>query len=352
MTAFSADLLRWYDAHKRDLPWRGPRVSAYHTWLSEIMLQQTRVDTVIPYFHRFIERFPRVDDLAAAPLDAVLSMWSGLGYYSRARNLHRAAQLVVERGGFPQDLVGLKSLPGVGDYVSAAVGSIAFGVVEPAIDGNLERVLARCAAHSGGRKAVLALGRDRIDPDRPGDFNQAMMDLGSQICTPRAPGCGACPVAAHCAGWALGRPTDFPSPKARRVVPERKGVAAALWRDGRLLLARRPAEGLFGGLYELPGALLEAGQIAENELAGLISDKLGLRVDSSRRLGAVRHTLTHMRLEVEVIAITSSGSPDLRHYTALVWADPGKPEELDALGLSTLARKALSVATTPQVSIF
>jgi A/G-specific adenine glycosylase len=246
MTAFSADLLAWYDAHKRDLPWRGPRVSAYHTWLSEIMLQQTRVDTVIPYFHRFIERFPRVDDLAAAPLDAVLSLWSGLGYYSRARNLHRAAQLVVERGGFPQDLAGLKSLPGVGDYVSAAVGSIAFGVVEPAIDGNLERVLARCAAHPGGRKAVLALGRERIDPARPGDFNQAMMDLGSQICIVRDGPWGAPPTspAPKPGGWcpsARGWPRPsgetagccWPVARPRASLVASTSCPAPCWRRGR-----------------------------------------------------------------------------------------------------------------------
>jgi A/G-specific adenine glycosylase len=353
MTPFARDLLSWYDAHARDLPWRGPSVPAYHTWLSEIMLQQTRVQTALPYFHRFLERFPRVEDLAAAPLDDVLAMWSGLGYYSRARNLHRAAQLVAERGGaFPESIVGLKALPGVGDYVSAAVGSIAFGLVEPAIDGNLERVLARVHAHPGGRKPARALGLALIPPDRPGDFNQALMDLGSGVCTPRNPACIDCPVRRHCDGYATGAPTDFPLKKVRKKAPARAAVSAALWRDGRLLLARRPPDGLFGGLYELPGGLLDDGVDPVAAAPALLADRLGLDATVTARLGAVSHTLTHMRLQVEVVAVTAVGEPETRHYTALLWADPTDTHALDQLGLSTLARKVLKVAAKRQEALF
>ena len=353
MTPFARDLLAWYDAHARDLPWRGAAVSAYHTWLSEIMLQQTRVQTVLPYFGRFLERFPRVEDLAAAPLDDVLAMWSGLGYYSRARNLHRAAQMVAERGGaFPDTLAGLKALPGVGDYVSAAVGSIAFGLVEPAIDGNLERVLSRVHAHPGGRKPARALGLALICGERPGDFNQALMDLGSGVCTPRNPSCAVCPVQRHCDGFAVGSPTDFPVKKARKKAPVRAAVSAALWRDGQVLLARRPPDGLFGGLYELPGGLLDDGVDPVAATPGLLRDRLGLDAAVIGRLGAVKHTLTHMRLQVEVVAVTAVGEPVVRHYTALLWADPTDRDALDQLGLSTLARKVLKLAAERQETLF
>ena len=351
MSTFADDLLGWYDAHARDLPWRGPAVPAWHTWLSEIMLQQTRVQTVIPYFERFTERFPTLADLAAADLDEVLAMWSGLGYYSRARNLHRAAQMAAEQASFPATIPALKALPGVGDYVSAAVGSIAFGLPEPAIDGNLERVLSRVHAHPGGRKAVLPFGRALISADRPGDWNQAMMDLGSRICRPKQADCGACPVRAHCAGFAAGTPTAWPEPRKRKKAPQRAAVATAIWRDGRLLLARRPPRGLFGGLYELPGGLLEEASPPGPAAVALLAEKLGLAVTVERRLGAVQHTLTHMRLQVEVLEASAVGEPEPSGYTAVVWADPDDADALDGLGLSTLARKVLAVVRGAQQSL-
>lgn len=352
MTPFSRDLLRWYDNNKRDLPWRGPEVPPWHTWLSEVMCQQTRVETVKPYFATFVERFPTLQDLASAPLDDVLALWSGLGYYSRARNLHRAAQQVAEAGAFPDTLEGLKALPGVGDYASAAIGSIAFGLVAPAIDGNLERVLARTHAHPGGRKAVLPLGQAQICEKRPGDWNQAMMDLGSRICRPRNPRCAECPVRAHCAGHRTGDPTRFPEPRKKRVVPERKGVAAVLERDGAVLFGRRPPEGLFGGLFELPGALLEAGVSPLEAVPGVLEQTLGVEARVEGRLGSVRHTLTHMRLEVEVVSVVFVGTPDTRHYTALAWVGLEDEEALIGMGLSTLARKVLKVARKRQRSLF
>lgn len=352
MTPFTRDLLRWYDVEKRDLPWRGPTVPPWHTWLSEVMLQQTRVETAKPYFATFIERFPTIEHLAAAPLDEVLALWSGLGYYSRARNLHRAAQQVAAAGSFPDTLVGLKALPGVGDYASAAIGSIAFGLSAPAIDGNLERVLARTHAHKGGRKAVLPLGEAQISEDRPGDWNQAMMDLGSRICRPRNPRCADCPVRVHCAGHRTGEPTQFPAPKKKRVVPERVGVAAVLERDGRLLFGRRPPSGLFGGLFELPGAILESGSDPVGSAPEVLARTLGVTAAVDSRLGSVRHTLTHMRLQVEVVAVSAVGEPDTRHYTALAWVSLGDDEALSGMGLSTLARKVLKVARKRQGQLF
>lgn len=347
MSPFTRDLLAWYDIAARVLPWRGEAVPPYHTWLSEIMLQQTRVQTVLPYFHRFLERFPRVQDLAVAPLDEVLAMWSGLGYYSRARNLHRAAQMVVEQGAFPDTIKGLRALPGVGEYVSAAVGSISFGLPVPAVDGNLERVLSRVHAHPGGRTKIRDIAQVLVPANRPGDFNQALMDLGSRICKPKSPSCPDCPVQVHCAGLKTGTPTAFPEPKKRRVVPTRAGFAAALWRDGRLLLARRPNQGLFGGLYELPGALVDGAADPVAEVTAMLADQVGLDVAVRSRLGTVKHTLTHMHLMVTVVGVEDVGGPNppvLSRYTAFRWVDPADIVTLESLGLSTLARKTLEVA--------
>ncbi|MCB9778109.1 MAG: A/G-specific adenine glycosylase [Alphaproteobacteria bacterium] len=359
----AALLLAWYDRHHRALPWRAETPAerdAYRTWLSEIMLQQTRVETVKPYYAAFLDRFPTVDDLADADLDRVLELWSGLGYYSRARNLHHAARQVRDAGGFPGDLAGLRGLKGVGPYVAGAIASIALGLDAAAVDGNVVRVLSRLWAHGEaglhpGHKGVWALAEAMLPPGRAGDFNQALMDLGSGICTPRAPRCGACPLAADCDARAGDRVDAFPPVKVRRVAPARTGVAVVLERRGRVLLARRPEEGLFGGLYELPGGLLEEGEAVEPGAQRLVEERLGLPIRVEARLGEVQHTLTHMRLTLHVLRVATGAPvagevdapvPDLDHrwYTASTWIradDPG------ALGLSTLARKALAVATAP-----
>ena len=341
MTPFSADLLAWYDAHRRTLPWRDAGVSPYRTWVSEVMLQQTRVETVKPYFERWMARFPTVDALAAAPLDEVLSLWSGLGYYSRARNLHRAAQQVVVDGSFPTTVVGLRTLPGVGEYIAGAVGSIALGLDVPAVDGNLERVLARVHQHLGSRREVIALAKALLPAGRAGDFNQALMDVGSGVCRPRNPDCPACPVSAHCAGLRSGDPLRYPAAKKKRVVPERTAVAGVWTRGRTLLLARRPAEGLFGGLYELPGGMVPDGQTPEDALVTFGADRLGVTWAAGAHLGTVRHTLTHMRITTHVMVAAALGDPTSNHYTALTWVDPDAP---GGIGLSTLARKALKLA--------
>lgn len=345
MHPFSRDLLAWYDAHRRTLPWRDDGVSPYRTWVSEVMLQQTRVETVKPYFARWMDRFPTVEDLANAPLDDVLAMWSGLGYYSRARNMHKAAQLVRDAGAFPTDLSGVRALPGVGEYIAGAVGSIALGLDVPAVDGNLERVLARVHAHPGGRKAMTAVAADLLPEGRAGDWNQALMDLGSGVCTPRKPRCPDCPVATHCMGRVSGDPTRFPVKKARKKAPRRAAVAGVLTRGGRVLLARRPTEGLFGGLYELPGRILDRARARPGDLAAALDERLGVTASVGPSLGSVQHTLTHMRIELHVHAVTTDAEPTPSHYTALAWVDPASPGEL---GLSTLARKALALAADKQ----
>ena len=273
--AFRRALLSWYDREKRELPWRGTR-EPYRVWLSEIMLQQTRAEAVAPRYEAFLTRFPTVAALAAADEEAVLKAWEGMGYYSRARNLRRAAMEVVRRGGFPRSAKEWQKLPGVGAYTAAAVASIAFHEAAPALDGNQARVLSRLLAFEGTvdtPQRLRAQAEALIDRERPGDYNQALMDLGSGVCTPRAPKCGLCPVAAFCAARAGGDAESYPHlppPIARREV-EVTVVLAYL--GGRVLVRRRPSKGLLAGLWEFPnfseGTLAEAlpGARATGELA-------------------------------------------------------------------------------------
>lgn len=349
MQPLSRDLLAWYDAHRRTLPWRDDGASPYRTWISEVMLQQTRVETVKPYFARWMDRFGTVEALAAADPDEVLGMWSGLGYYSRARNLHRAAQQIVRDGAFPTDMAGLRALPGVGEYIAGAIGSIALGLDEPAVDGNLERVLSRVRAVPGGRKAITTIARELLPAGRAGDWNQALMDVGSGICTPRKPRCGDCPLRPHCAGHAGGTPTAFPVKKKKRAVPERTAVGLVVRGPKGLLVARRPAEGLFGGLHELPGGFAEAGEAPPVALARLVQSRLGRALGALQPLGSVKHTLTHMRITLHVFEGTLDvPAAPAGFYTALRWVAPARPE---GVGTSSLARKAMALAVTPDPQV-
>lgn len=335
-------LLVWYGERARRLPWRGPEVSAWETLLSEFMLQQTRVDTVLPYFHRFVQRFPTPAHMAAAPDDEVLALWSGLGYYARARNLKKTAEILAEAGAFPTDEAGLRALPGVGEYMAGAVGSIALGLDLIAIDGNLERVLCRVHRHPGGRKEAKALGLSLLPPGRAGAFNQALMDLGATICTPRSPRCRECPIAFTCGAAEAGEPERYPSPKPKRAVPERAAVSACVRRDGRVLVGRRPSEGLFGGLYEMPGGELDPGEAPEAGLIRRLEQRLGVGARVIGPLGAVPHVLTHMRLTQHVLAVELLGEPAPVGYSALAWIDPAAPEAA-GIGLSSLSQKALAL---------
>lgn len=321
-------LLAWYRAHRRRMPWR-EEVSPYRTLVSELMLQQTRVETVIPYFHRFMETFPTVEALAAADEERVLERWSGLGYYSRARNLHRAARAVVAVGGFPADHGGLLSLPGVGPYTAGAIGSIALGLDLPVVDGNVERVLSRQLAEPAmGKRRPWEVMTALLPPGEAGDFNQAVMELGATICTPRSPRCLLCPVRPTCRG--VDEPERFPAPKERKEVPRAHAHHAVLRRDGCILLSRRPPTGLLGGLWELPGG--------EGELRDALG-RIGLDLRGASVLGEVVHRFTHLHLTVTVHDAVADGEvylrPDLR------WVPVG---EVDGMALSTLARKTLAVA--------
>ena len=344
----AAALLAWYDRHRRSMPWRaGPGESAdpYRVWLSEIMLQQTTVATVVPYFERFLARFPTVEDLARAPEGEVMEAWAGLGYYARARNLHACARAVAAAGAFPGDIAGLRALPGIGAYTAAAVASIAFGVPAVPVDGNVERVAARVFAVEaplpGGRAAIAAaaaaLGADAAARARPADFTQALFDLGATVCTPRAPACALCPWRDPCRGRAGGAPERLPVKAPRPVRPVRHGAHFVLEdADGGVLLRRRPPSGLLGGMLELPGTPwrdaawdgAEAGAYAPQPAAW-------------RMVGRAEHGFTHFVLvmdvyaaRVETIGVGGDGSD------GVVTPASG----LGAAALPTVMRRCVAVA--------
>lgn len=343
MTASISDqLLAWYDAHARDLPWRLPPGEPlpedpawpYRVWLSEVMLQQTTVAAVKPYFAKFTQLWPTVEALAAAPEDDVMAAWAGLGYYSRARNLMKCARAVAERGGFPATEAELRALPGLGDYTAAAVAAIAFGSRAVVVDANVERVVARLFAIDtplpGARRAIRAAA-DAITPQtRAGDFAQAMMDLGAQTCTTRAPRCLLCPLAGACAARAAGDPERLPVKPAKKAVPERRGTAFWITRGGgaEVWLVTRPAEGMLGGMRALP----DDGWNARQDGSGMAP------VDGEwASRGAVRHGFTHASLTLEVRALDIAATP------------PGEGQwwpvsRIAEAGLATLFAKAAALA--------
>lgn len=301
-------LLRWYDRHRRELPWRAPPGATqdpYRVWLSEVMLQQTTAAAVVPYFERFIERFPTLGALAAAPETEVLAAWAGLGYYSRARNLHRTARAVAERG-LPREPAGLAALPGIGGYTAAAVAAIAFGAPVVPVDGNVIRVLARRHAVTEAlpgamgaiRAAAEALAGEPAVRRRAGDFAQALFDLGAGICTPAAPACLLCPWERSCAANEAGIAESLPRRPPKRARPHRYG--AHFWLvdgAGRVLLRRRPEAGLLGGMTELPGTAWREEKWREAEALAAAPMHA-----SWRKLGEVQHGFTHFTLSLEVFA--------------------------------------------------
>ncbi|HEX7055582.1 MAG TPA: A/G-specific adenine glycosylase [Bacilli bacterium] len=317
---FAKHLLQWYSAGKRDLPWRRTN-DPYRIWVSEIMLQQTRVDTVIPYYCRFLERFPTVQALAAAPEEEVLKLWEGLGYYSRARNLHKAARVVVENHGgiVPKDKEEMSRLPGVGPYTAGAVLSIAYDVAEPAVDGNVLRVLARFfgladdIAKPAARKKFEALARTLLPAGMAGEFNQAVMELGALVCTPQSPSCAACPVREHCAARINGMVEQLPvKSKAKPPRPEHRIAALIVGsgaNSGKIYVRRRPDNGLLAGMWELPHYFLsdnmtakDAGQrdAALAEMARRLENDEGIIVKPGHMLLQVEHTFSHIRWLLDV----------------------------------------------------
>jgi A/G-specific adenine glycosylase len=329
-------LLAFYRTHKRDLPWRKRR-DAYGIWLSEIMLQQTQVDTVRPRYLAFLALFPTIEALAAADVETVCEAWAGLGYYRRARNLHRAAQVVVaeHQAQMPASLPALLALPGVGRYTAGAIASIAYNIAAPIVDGNVARVFARLyaisepAASTAGKKLLWAYAARLVEGEHPGDLNQALMELGATVCTPRAPRCCDCPIQAHCQAWAQNRVALLPAPVVRSA-PKAMAVAFAYVAQpkGVWLVRRAVSAGLWAGLWELPSA---DGVGAKAKLAAALGAPLGPPV------GAVAHRLTHRQVTATIYRPKAQpafvASANMR-----LWKDP-----LSA-PLSTLARRAILAA--------
>jgi A/G-specific adenine glycosylase len=302
-------LIRWFDKNKRDLPWRKTR-NPYAVWVSEIMLQQTQVDTVIPYYQRFLKAFPTVKILARSNLAKVLKVWEGLGYYSRARNLHQASRIIVKDFGnkIPGNLKDLLGLPGIGRYTAGAILSIAFDKKAAVLDGNVKRVLSRLFAVSGdpakGKTEGLlwSLSESLVPEDRASSFNQALMDLGATVCTPKAPQCPRCPLQTFCKGRLWGDPEQYPSPKAKRVIPHIDGVSAVIMKDGKALLIRRALKGLLGGLWEFPSWETEEKQSSSLRirLRNCIKKEMGMNVKIRKSLGVFRQTFSHFKLTLHV----------------------------------------------------
>ena len=297
------DLVAWYRVHKRDLPWRG--ATPYAVWVSEIMLQQTQVATVIPFFLRFVARFPTVESLAETPIEEVLKYWAGLGYYARARNLHRAAQAVTERfgGQLPRTAPEIESLPGIGRYTSGAILSIAFDVPRPLVDANVIRVLSRLFGLRGDPKsaanqaALWSLAEQLVPTEHSGDFNQGLMELGALVCSPADPKCEHCPLLSGCVAGNSADPSALPEfPPGRASVAETH--SAALIRDGagRFLIAQRPLHGLWGGLWEFPRVVCAFGETPAEGAARAAREVVGMEVEIGEKVGRIKHTVTHHRI--------------------------------------------------------
>jgi A/G-specific adenine glycosylase len=339
----AADLLGWYDTHARALPWRQPpgvRPDPYAVWLSEIMLQQTTVKAVIPYYGKFLARWPRVTDLAAAELDDVLGAWAGLGYYSRARNLHACAKAVADdhAGRFPADEARLLKLPGIGAYTAAAIAAIAFDLPAVAVDGNIERVVARLFALEkplpGAKPDIKKLAATLVPPARPGDYTQAMMDLGAGICSPRSPSCMLCPLTVHCAATRLGIAERLPLKAPKKERPNRYGAAfLAIRQDGAVLLRQRPPKGLLGGMLEVPSSDWRE----ERESAEEAMKAAPLRAEWRKLIGPVEHTFTHFHLELDVYC-----AADLDGMTPHADGRWYSPDELPDAALPSVMRKILA----------
>ncbi len=330
LTEISRKLLDWYKTQARVLPWRN-HPDPYLVWISEIMLQQTRVETVIPYFQRWLQTFPTLEALANSAEQSVLQQWEGLGYYSRARNLHKAAILVQKEWGgkLPAEREQLEKLPGIGKYTSAAIASMAFGKDEATLDGNIRRVLARLfdvsipARSTAGEKRLWELAWAHLPPGQAGDYNQAWMDLGASICLPKNPRCLLCPLQSECLAFAAGVQNERPVLPVKQKIPHYTVTAAVIQRDQKVLLAQRPPQGLLGGLWEFPGGKQEKGESLPQALQREIEEELACQIEVGAAFGVYKHAFTHFKITLHAfLCHISQGEPYPVEASQLVWVTP------------------------------
>lgn len=355
ITPLAQNLLSWYQEHARSLPWRG-HVSPYAVWVSEIMLQQTRVETVIPYFERWMKRFPSLALLAEASEEDVLHAWEGLGYYRRVLALHKAARMVMEQyaGTLPSDPRELKELPGIGAYTAAAIAAIAFGKDVIALDGNLKRVFARLLALEqsvktpAGERMLHDAALKNLPAGQAGVYNQALMDLGAVVCMPRNPRCSDCPIQTGCRAFALSRQEDFPVLPARPAIPHYQVTAAVIQHGRSVLIARRPPNGLLGGLWEFPGGKQEPGETLPGCLKREIREELGIEIAVGEPFGVYRHAYTHFKVTLHAFLCTIlSGEPAPLEASELRWIEM---EDLATVPMGKLDR-AISRRLSPSATI-
>jgi A/G-specific adenine glycosylase len=357
-------LLFWYDENKRELPWRATsqkKVSTYETWLSEIMLQQTRVETVKSYFMAFTKKFPTIFELAKASQDDVMELWAGLGYYSRARTLHKCAKMVVDeyQGKFPTKSEELIELPGIGPYTSAAIASISFGEVIVAIDGNLHRVLSRLYAHKKDREHSFSVGQKIIDTKRAGDFNQALMDLGSSICIAKSPKCHICPLSSHCKAFLSDTISQFPLKKKKKAVPKVVVLSGVFILHNEVLLCKRPNKGLFGGLLENPSfwlseAEMTTGTLKEKEtiLKEKWKEEFHMEIQVKMYCGQILHKLTHRHLYTDVFVVEGNVPTQSSFYQKLSFQSPDTLTQISTFCEKTIALYQKIQNEGKQLSLF
>jgi A/G-specific adenine glycosylase len=342
-------LLAWYRGNRRDLPWRagpGETPDPYHVWLSEVMLQQTRVETVLRYYARWLARFPTLQALADAPLDDVLKAWEGLGYYSRARNFHRAVREVVMRhsGQVPSDPESFRALPGVGRYTAGAVQSIAFGHPEPIVDGNVRRVFARWRDLPDPTQAELwEMAGELVSLGfTPGELNQALMELGATVCTPRKPQCEICPAAELCWARIRGTQEERPAPKKARPLPHEDTAVAVVEHEGRLLLVRRPVDVRLGGMWSFPHVVRRRGEPLAAAVERAAHEGLDIAVAAGEEVGTVEHVFTHVRATYRAVRCGwTGGEPVALRYDAFAWV---APHELEAYALPVAQKRIAALA--------
>jgi A/G-specific adenine glycosylase len=344
---FAPRLLQWYDRHAADLPWRADS-DPYRVWLSEIMLQQTQVETVKPYYRRFLGTYPSVAALAAAPLADVLKLWEGLGYYSRARHLHQTAQIVAQQmnGQFPATADDLRKLPGIGRYTAGAIASIAFGQAVPVLDGNVIRVFARLTdladdvTQPTTQAKLWELAESWLPAERAGDYNQALMELGRTICKPRHPLCAQCPLQTDCRAYANGTQAERPVKAKKAPTPHYDVTAGIIWNDtGQVLIAQRPPDGLLGNLWEFPGGKREPGESLPDCLRRELREELGIEVEVGELFVVVQHGFTHFRITLHAFTCRYlNGEPQRLGVQAWAWVTP---DELSAYAFGKADREVI-----------